>query len=353
MADNTTLNAGSGGDTIRTDDLGSVKVPVSKIMLGGDGLDLGFVTGTNPFPVMSMTGSVTGLLAGGQAVSNANPVPVSQQGTVTVAAHSITSGSLTGLLVGGVAVSNANGVPITDAGGSLTIDGSVTVASGSVTGLLVGGVAASAENRVPVSGAVSLIQGGAAVGSFNALYVQHASSQQVTAQSGSVAGLLVGGVAVSNANPVPISDAGGSLTIDGASTYTGLGSTLFLNTFRNHEPSTVIVSGTTGRVVQYANSQLATGSTQIVAPQGATGKVRLLSAAVLGGAAGTIRFQSTGSAGTITNLSGYFSIAANGGFILPHSPHGWAETVVNEGLNVAYNGSGGVGLMITWLLTGP
>lgn len=37
MADNTTLNAGSGGDTLASDDIGGVKYPRSKISLGADG----------------------------------------------------------------------------------------------------------------------------------------------------------------------------------------------------------------------------------------------------------------------------------------------------------------------------
>lgn len=44
MADNTTLNIGSGGDVIRTDDIAGVKIPTSKIILGADGVDEGFLT---------------------------------------------------------------------------------------------------------------------------------------------------------------------------------------------------------------------------------------------------------------------------------------------------------------------
>lgn len=58
MADNTTLNAGSGGDVIRTDSLISEatgaeasKAQAVKILTGADGIDGGFVTKQNPFPV--------------------------------------------------------------------------------------------------------------------------------------------------------------------------------------------------------------------------------------------------------------------------------------------------------------
>lgn len=61
MADNTQLSAAVGsGDTIRTDDIGgSVKVATSKITLGADGVDGGFVSSANPLPVNDAGGSLT------------------------------------------------------------------------------------------------------------------------------------------------------------------------------------------------------------------------------------------------------------------------------------------------------
>lgn len=172
--------------------------------------------------VTAQSGSVVGLLQGGQAVSMANPVPIT--GSVFVinqggAGSNVTaqSGSVTGLLVGGVALSSGNPVPVTGTvaiassvavnnfPASQTVAGSVSVSnfpgtqnvqdvSGSVVGLLVGGVAVAGTNPVPVTGAVSL-----------------ASAPQIA--SGSVAGLLVGGVALGIANPLPIS---GTVTLNTA-----------------------------------------------------------------------------------------------------------------------------------------
>lgn len=62
MADNTTLNPGSGGDTLVTDDLTTAKVPVSKIMIGTDGVNDGYVAAGNPLPV---SGTVTATVTGG------------------------------------------------------------------------------------------------------------------------------------------------------------------------------------------------------------------------------------------------------------------------------------------------
>lgn len=51
MADNTTLDLGVGGDTIRTDDVGTSKIQVVKLATGPAGRDDGLVGDKNPLPV--------------------------------------------------------------------------------------------------------------------------------------------------------------------------------------------------------------------------------------------------------------------------------------------------------------
>lgn len=51
MADNTTINAQTGGDVIATDDIGGVKYPRSKLVIGADGVNDGDVSAANPMPV--------------------------------------------------------------------------------------------------------------------------------------------------------------------------------------------------------------------------------------------------------------------------------------------------------------
>lgn len=90
MADNTLLNSGTGGDTIRSEDLGGgVKIAVSKIYVGAHGTD-------------------------GGPVSAANPLPVGIQGTITLGAGAAAIGSMT--------VSNFPG--------SQTVAGTVTANAG-------------------------------------------------------------------------------------------------------------------------------------------------------------------------------------------------------------------------------
>jgi hypothetical protein len=51
MADNTPTNAGSGGDTIASDDIGGIKFQRTKLIHGNDGVNDGDVSHDNPFPV--------------------------------------------------------------------------------------------------------------------------------------------------------------------------------------------------------------------------------------------------------------------------------------------------------------
>lgn len=260
MADNTIINAGSGGDTLRTDDVGGgIKVPVSKIITGDDGIDGGFVTSTNPLPVVGITGSVFGLLHGGQAVNAANPLSTRPQ-----------SGSLTGLLVGGVALSSANPMPVTGA-----------------VGVLVGGVPATLGTPLPTQ-------------------------------------LSVAGAAINSANP--------------------------LYTIANAEAAGLIASGSTTVAVYHSFGDFTTSGSvnQVVPPAGAGKRIAVLSAHLMAPSAVLVRWQSTGSAGTITNISGLMPLPANGGFVLPHNPHAWFKTAANEGLNLNLSSTVSCGVIITW-----
>lgn len=55
MADNTTLNVGTLGDTLGTDDIGGVKYQRVKLIFGPDGVNRGDVEQANPLPVQIAT----------------------------------------------------------------------------------------------------------------------------------------------------------------------------------------------------------------------------------------------------------------------------------------------------------
>lgn len=249
MADNTTLNNGTGGDTLRTDDVGGgVKVPVSKIITGGDGVDGGFISAANPFPVVHSSGSQTGLLMGANPVAASNPLAITS-----------ISGSQIGILVGANPVAQSNPLP-------------TRPMSGSQTGILVGANPAAISNPLP------------------------------TAQTAEAAG--------------------------------------------------TILSGSTFRTVNYAFGDFSAGSgaNQVVPPLGAGLRIAVMSVAVMAASAVNLRFISTGSAGSITSISGLYALPANGGFVLPHNPHGWFKTLANEGLNLSLSSGVATGITITWAI---
>ena len=107
MADNITLNAGTGGDTFAADDIGpGVKYSRVKLTLGADGVNDGDVSSSNPMPVAT------------HAVTQSGTWTVQPGNTANTTAWKVDASSVA--------------VPVTDNAGSLTVDGTVSV-SGTVT----------------------------------------------------------------------------------------------------------------------------------------------------------------------------------------------------------------------------
>lgn len=153
--------------------------------------------------VLLNSGSVTGLLVGGVPLSNANPIPIT--GSISVSAQAVSpdvgaTGSLAPVSasLAGFVDPNGNLQPsrVSDQGhqivtGSVGIAGPVAVTQGTSPWIV------SGSNWIPtVTGSVRV-----------------ENTVNVIGLSGSVAGLLVGGEAVSNANPVPVT---GSVSIASA-----------------------------------------------------------------------------------------------------------------------------------------
>ena len=93
----------------------------------------------------------------------------------------------------------------------------------------------------------------------------------------------------------------------------------------------------------FANASLI-GNTQVVAAQGASVRVRVLSVLVVATLGVTVKFQSA-----TTDITAGFPLAANGGMVLPYNPHGWFETAANEALNINLGLGTATGCQITWV----
>ena len=98
MADNTQTNAGSGGDTFATDDIGGVKWPRVKVTYGDDGSATD-ASATNPLPVTLPAAQITALAplatqpVSGTVTATVSNFPANQAGAADV----LGTGSLTAL----------------------------------------------------------------------------------------------------------------------------------------------------------------------------------------------------------------------------------------------------------------
>ena len=102
----------------------------------------------------------------------------------------------------------------------------------------------------------------------------------------------------------------------------------------------------TDRTVKYAIIDAATSGDNTLVAAVASRKIRVLSIFYVASAAVTTRVES-GAGGTA--LTGQMQLAANGGFVLPYSPHGWFETAVNTLLNLELSGAISVDGALTYV----
>jgi hypothetical protein len=82
VADNTTLNPGTGGDVIATDDVAGVKYQVVKLAVGADGA-ASLVANANPIPVSDAGGNLS-IDDGGNSITVDGTVAATQSGTWNV-----------------------------------------------------------------------------------------------------------------------------------------------------------------------------------------------------------------------------------------------------------------------------
>jgi hypothetical protein len=141
MADNVTLDPGTGGAVIATDDVSSVHYQLVQLVTGSDGGAKTLVTGSSGLPVsvlgtVPVSGTVAATQSGAWSVTVSGTPTVSVSGTVpvSIAAVVAVSDNASSLTVddGGSTLSVDDGgftLSVDDGGGTLTVDGSVSVTS--------------------------------------------------------------------------------------------------------------------------------------------------------------------------------------------------------------------------------
>jgi WD40 repeat protein len=282
MADNIELSAGSGGAVVATDDDGVAQHQYVKVEFGADNTQTK-VTASEGLPIQPDS-----TLTGG--------------GTEDAALRVTIANNSTGVL------------SVDDGGGSLTIDGTVTAnlgatdnavldfIAGSVAGTLV--VDATGQGDVPVTlggEAVVLGAGTAAIG-------------KLAANSG----VDIGDVDVTSA---PARDR----------TTDNMGVAL---------DSDTLMQDTTARTVSFGViNASSSGDNTLLAAQGASNKIRIVSLFLVSAGTVNVRFESAAGG---TALTGQMPLIANTGFVLPFNPTGWFETGANALLNLELSGAIGV-----------
>lgn len=314
MADNTTINTGTGGDTIATDDIAGVKYQRMKLVIGADGVNDGDVASGNPLPI-----SVASIPS--HAVTNAGTFAVQVDGaaltslqllddTVATTASAITT---KGLAISGTDGTNARVIK-TDTNGELQVD---VLTLPAVTN------AGTFAVQVDGSALTSLQLIDDTVFSDDAAFTP--ATSKVTA---------VGFIADETAtDSVDEGDVGAArMTLDRKQ-----------HVAAELETSSMRASGT-ARVPKFAVISGATsGNNTLVAAAGASLKIRVLSLYLVSAGTVGVKFQS-GASGT--DLSGLMSFIANTGIALPFNPLGHfetaANTLLNMNLNAAIQVSGGL-----------
>ena len=298
MVDNVGLTPGAGA-LIAADDIGGVLYERVKVTIGPDGVNNGDVSSANPMPVSAASLPLPAGAATGAAQTTGNTSLSSIDGKITA----VNTGAVV-LAAGTAAV------------GKLAANSGVDIGDVDVLSL----------PAVTIGTLPALVAGTANIGDVDVLTMPAV----VLAAGVAEIGKLAAGVA--NIGDVDVlTIAVGTNRIGG--TYDVCGQ--------------VIDQDGTARTVSraFANATLI-GNTAVVAAQGGSTRIRVLSVTVVALLAVTVKFQSA-----TTDISAGFPFAANGGMAIPHTPHGLFQTAANEALNVNLSLGTTVGVQVTWIPT--
>lgn len=360
MADNTTLNTGSGGDTIATDDIAGVKHQRVKIQYGVDGSATD-VSDTNPLPIDDAGGSIT--------VDNA-ALSVTGGGTEASAMRVTLASDSTGVLS---IDDNGSTISVDDGGGALTVDGTVTAnlsatdnavldqieintSYGDQTG---GGVEASAL-RVTLAndstGVLSVDDNGGSLTVDGTVAATQSGTWNVNNVSGTVS-LPTGAATSANQSTantalaaiqtaVEILDnivSGSEAQVDIVTQPARAATT---DTISAKLATDAIQDGTTALTPKFAAIDAASSGDNTLVAAVVGKKIRVLSLFLVAAGTVTTRFED-GAGGTA--LTGQMNVTTNSGFSLPFNPVGWFETSANTLLNLELSGAVSVDGCLTYV----
>lgn len=124
MADNTTLNPGTGGDVIATEDISGTKLQRVKLVIGNAGTDAGDVSSTNPIPATQAGTWYLQSINGTSQVNspNASNFLATIQGTVTAIQSNASNflATVSGTVSANCNISQIGGTTVATNSGTLT-----------------------------------------------------------------------------------------------------------------------------------------------------------------------------------------------------------------------------------------
>jgi hypothetical protein len=259
MADNYTANAGAGGDTFAADEIAAVKHPRVKVQYGVDG-----------------------------AATD---------------------------------VSDTNPLPIDDAGGSLTVDGTVTANLSATDNAVLDSIDTAVNATLTVD-----------LGANNDVTINASSVVGAEDAAAGTDGILINTVRDDEVGATAVASADGDLQA--------------LRSNQFGELKVTQIPDSTSEF-KYASIDAAlSGDNTLVAAAGAGIKIRVVSVFIVAAGAVNVRFES-GAGGTA--LTGQMNLTTNSGFTLPFNPAGWFETADNALLNLELSAAISVDGCVTYV----
>lgn len=373
---------GTSGSPLRIDPTGTTTQPVS---VSGVSTADNQTNGSQKTQIVDGSGNVIGSTSNALdvniksgAASGTQYTEGDTDATITGTAILFESNTGTNALS---AVSNSTPLPISDAGGAITVDGTVSAAQ------------SGTWNVTNISGTVSLPTG-ASTSANQSTIIGHLDGVEgllttIDADTGNLPtietntdfGTVTGGgtetgalrvtIANNSTGVLSVDDNSGSLTVDGTVTANlsatdnavldsiqtavetidnaisgsemqvdvvgalPAGTNLIGRVSASSETST-IYDGTTALTPKFAIIDAATSGDNTLVAAVTSKKIRVHALFVVSAGTVTARFES-GAGGTA--LTGQMNLVANTGFVLPYNPVGWFETASNTLLNLELSGA--------------
>lgn len=366
MADNFTTNAGSGGDTFGADDIGGIKFPRTKIIVGADGTNDGDVSSANPLPI---GGTVTANLG---AVDNAvlDAIAASVAAIDTDTNHLATiAGAVSGtemqvdvLSMPTVTVTGTVGVSgvvevANDAGNPLPVNGTVTANLGSIADVATQTTLAALNAKVTACNTAGVVVSSSALpsGAATESTLSTLSGKVTACNTGAIAGTVTANAGTNLNTSALALESGGNIAA-AATSLAVVDDWDSSDDCRSIPQSAAAMDGATRCDVKRFRVKCGNGAnTLISAVVGKKFRLRSLAFLATSATAVTVYLSTTTDTGVLGDATDKLAFDLDGGggpagLVLPHNPDGWLQTsTANEALTATLSAAEEVWVIGTYI----